>query len=477
MKKLILTLVGLFFISFISASVQPSADIFISGIPEEINVGDYFDISIDGENLQNVLSYRISYLYDNDYLEVVNLFVDGSFFNSLGSPMQLSFNPKDIETTSNYDSIFSISKTLSILDNSYSGDGVFGTVRFKALKSGNTNLLSDELNNSPSWYSQLLGKGFFNSFLYTNLSLPEYEIKIIGDENETIPEDNICIPNWVLNTSEQYDEGMIIRNWFDLNYCNLTSPEPIIEYVNLTIQDNQTINQNGVGIKFEVQNEQEGKVQIKKTTQNNIKEIESKKLILILNITSDIIFDNAKISVPYDENDLNGLDESTLRFYYFNELLEEWEVLPTELDTVNNLITGLTTHFSIFGIFGEELEEPSTPIPTSPSRNSRHHSSSSSITSIIDNSEPVEKICGEWKVKCEENKLYECLGNSWIFKKDCENGCENNSCKIILEPKETKQNIFQEYKGVWIVVLILVILIIIGTIIGVKRTNKIQKVN
>jgi hypothetical protein len=55
------------------------------------------------------------------------------------------------------------------------------------------------------------------------------------------------------------------------------------------------------------------------------------------------------VSVPYDENALGGIDESSLRLYYWNR--QAWIVEPnTTVDTAKNLLYAKITHFSIWAL-------------------------------------------------------------------------------------------------------------------------------
>ncbi len=60
------------------------------------------------------------------------------------------------------------------------------------------------------------------------------------------------------------------------------------------------------------------------------------------------------IYVYYDDSDLPvGFDESTLRLYWWSG--SGWDVLPGGVDTVNNVVWGETTHFSLYAPFGNSL--------------------------------------------------------------------------------------------------------------------------
>jgi Tfp pilus assembly protein PilE len=60
------------------------------------------------------------------------------------------------------------------------------------------------------------------------------------------------------------------------------------------------------------------------------------------------------ITIKYKESDLNGTNEQDLEIHYYDESLEEWIILPSVVDTVNNTVTVVVNHFTDFAIFGPE---------------------------------------------------------------------------------------------------------------------------
>ncbi len=79
------------------------------------------------------------------------------------------------------------------------------------------------------------------------------------------------------------------------------------------------------------------------------------------------------IKVFYTHEDLDGIEESSLRLYYFSD--PEWvQCNITGVNTVENYIWANVTHFTVFAPFGSEVEpepEPSPP-PSPPPRPSRN---------------------------------------------------------------------------------------------------------
>ena len=69
------------------------------------------------------------------------------------------------------------------------------------------------------------------------------------------------------------------------------------------------------------------------------------------------IFKAATISLTYTDNQIEGLNESTLIISYWHTASSEWIVLDTNVDSENNILTATTTYLDYFAILGEELIE------------------------------------------------------------------------------------------------------------------------
>jgi hypothetical protein len=100
-----------------------------------------------------------------------------------------------------------------------------------------------------------------------------------------------------------------------------------------------------------------------------------KGLNKFIGIEADSSIDDAltsvTINVSYTDAEVSaaGLDENTLRLYFFNSSSNGWVVFDPpngDVDTVNNYVWANTTHFSIWGIFGNEAPAPPalTPAPS-----------------------------------------------------------------------------------------------------------------
>jgi len=70
---------------------------------------------------------------------------------------------------------------------------------------------------------------------------------------------------------------------------------------------------------------------------------------------------NLTLTFTYTDDQISGLEESTLRVFYWKEATSQWVALPTTIDADSNSLTATTNHFTYFVIMGltegEEEEE------------------------------------------------------------------------------------------------------------------------
>jgi len=101
----------------------------------------------------------------------------------------------------------------------------------------------------------------------------------------------------------------------------------------------------------------------------------------------------AHIQIFYNETEISntGIDESTLKIYYYNETSANWQLEPIQGVNVNsNYIWANVTHFSLFSVFGSAPSSPSTGGTSGGSRNNQD-------TEDDDNETCKEDwICGSW---------------------------------------------------------------------------------
>ncbi|MFC4440318.1 MULTISPECIES: VWA domain-containing protein [Natrialbaceae] len=79
--------------------------------------------------------------------------------------------------------------------------------------------------------------------------------------------------------------------------------------------------------------------------------IESASASPVIELGSEREFDQANITVEYDDTVLDDGDADELAVFRFNETTQTFEALPSTVDTQNGTITGETTQFSTFVVF------------------------------------------------------------------------------------------------------------------------------
>lgn len=62
------------------------------------------------------------------------------------------------------------------------------------------------------------------------------------------------------------------------------------------------------------------------------------------------------LTLTYTDEQISGLEESTLQVYYWNEHDAAWVGLSTTVNAANNTLTATTNHFTYFAIMGQEEE-------------------------------------------------------------------------------------------------------------------------
>lgn len=108
--------------------------------------------------------------------------------------------------------------------------------------------------------------------------------------------------------------------------------------------------------KFDVTINIEGKGNIASTTidvlSNSTFEDMDGLLDTVYNFYTDGTVTSATVTIKYDEEAVKeqGLDESNLTMYYFNEKSKELEAMPTKVDVKKNTITVTLSHFSKYVI-------------------------------------------------------------------------------------------------------------------------------
>jgi hypothetical protein len=72
---------------------------------------------------------------------------------------------------------------------------------------------------------------------------------------------------------------------------------------------------------------------------------------------------SADIIIPYNEDSLGGLSESSLLVMWLNDSTNEWTPINYTVDYLNNLVIAHTEHLSVFGVFARPSMESLPGMP------------------------------------------------------------------------------------------------------------------
>ncbi len=120
---------------------------------------------------------------------------------------------------------------------------------------------------------------------------------------------------------------------------------------------------------------------------------------------------NATITIHYTDSDISGIDESSVKIYYYN--LSTWELIQGRLDINSNTITADIQHFSTYALFGNIRAEPPYVPPITTGGGGGGGAGTNNNTNTTKNTVAITKnttlaqctsdwSCGEWS-SCKNN--------------------------------------------------------------------------
>ncbi len=235
------------------------------------------------------------------------------------------------------------------------------------------------------------------------------------------------------------------------------STEKVEEEITVNFVENETI----IFGDLELEINGTGTITIKTFDSNPESGFGIPSLSKFFEITSSIQANNSIIKVSYSqiEVDALGIDENTLRLYFFNTTNDSWQSIESSVDITNNVITGTTNHFSLWGIFG-------------------------SLVPVIEDDDDDESssskgICWRgWTTtrwgECVDNQQTRELNKDWktCYQIKQEEPSESQSCEV---PEDSEPLIESEdkksYLGLILFATVIVVIIIIFVYL-ISRSNK-----
>jgi len=131
-----------------------------------------------------------------------------------------------------------------------------------------------------------------------------------------------------------------------------------------------------------------------------------KYLQIETDVTSDISGTEIRIYYTDAEVSAAGLDEASLRIYYYNSTSDSWQIydaLDGGVNTSENYVWAKTNHFSIFGVFGN-----------------------APVSSPVADSVTTTTTTSGGGYSCTYNPNYDWNCSKWS---DCVNGAQTRTCK------------------------------------------------
>ncbi len=189
---------------------------------------------------------------------------------------------------------------------------------------------------------------------------------------------------------------------------NLSSFEPtIINKSNIIL--NITVSQDIDNANITIKEFSNSSMEFKRYLRNLID-------IAVDNTTRNYL-NSTEVKIYYTDEEISqaNLDESTLKFYYYNETSLRWQELDSAVDVENNFIEVSISHLSIYGVFGDEKQLPSS------SGGSGGRSTQESKKSIDSKNQEVIKSPSESTIIPQGSSTVENItaeGNSEIIEKE-----------------------------------------------------------
>lgn len=90
---------------------------------------------------------------------------------------------------------------------------------------------------------------------------------------------------------------------------------------------------------------------------SNLSNPEKNKIKAVEINANNILFNSAILKINYTDEELGNINESSLKFYYYNESSGIWEEKEFTLNKDGNYIESNLSHFSVYGIFGDKLNQ------------------------------------------------------------------------------------------------------------------------
>jgi len=300
-----------------------SMEIYLCTSDIQCNLSNYGVVSYDGnEGFYNITISGLSSPTDSfslvapgvkiDYIQAKSVNITDHSFVNITYPPSAIIETGDVTGIKSVASLeFSDSLNNQSINYSYSSDS---GITWKNIPDNLSELDISQIRFSATLISDTLGTPLLKSILLVYDRLPEenlpsnivsYTVNLTSNESTIINNSNIVL------------EIIISEN---------------VSYANITIEEIEDI---------PLESKRQLRSLIDLTVDDNTREL--------LNFT--------KLKMYYTDEDisLGNLEESTLKFYYYNESSLIWEEIDSTVNVEGDYLEATLPHLSIYGVFGEEV--------------------------------------------------------------------------------------------------------------------------
>ena len=191
----------------------------------------------------------------------------------------------------------------------------------------------------------------------------------------------------IINNLSLFYTEMIIQNITNATQTNASESNETSGNSNNSSQTQMTFSKK---VKLE-----EDKISLEVFSSTNLSNVEinlsvsnltssDKSKVKAIDITApNINFDSATLKINYTNEEIQNINESTIKLYYYNETTTTWTQLDSIINTDENYVQINLTHFSTYGIFGDSLiKNPNLDSSSSSSSGGSNNQNTPSQTAV-----------------------------------------------------------------------------------------------
>ena len=187
-------------------------------------------------------------------------------------------------------------------------------------------------------------------------------------------------------------------------------------------------------------------------------------------VTPQITISSVILKINYTDEEIQNINESTLKLYYYNESTSSWDLMNSDLNINENYILANLSHLSTYGVFGDLLNQQSSSNSLSQSSGSSSSRNSGSINDHTSQA-PIKENLVEDKPQKEVQKEIVLFNNAEKQKTE-EKPKENTE---LITSDAVKEISPSKFYGVYLFVILAIISYILYHIHVKKSLSKNEK--